>query len=487
MNQIRLISAVLLLTTVLAVCCQTPDALGCYAVIVGRKASADGSVLVGHNEQNGGRRIINFRRIPSQQFPQGAMVRLRRGGQLPRVRSTAALLWSENPGQEFSDVYLNQHGVAVLSDACPTQEDGYQTLVARGEIRQGGIGYMLRRLVALRARSAREGVELAGKLVERFGYVHSGRTYVIADPQEAWLLAVVCGRRWVARRVPDDKVVVLPNIHIIGEVDLTDADNFLASPDLIEYAIRRGWFDPDGRRPLNFRKVYRRDRRDAPDLRRWRGRQLVTGRRQPWPPPQPPPLGIEPGVKMTVAAVAAILRDTAGPGRTISSPVTQEGAVFQLRSGMPKGIGCIYWRTSGEPSTSVLLPWYLGITQTPASYYRPAEVKVQLSLQHHFSPSPGTFDHDPGLAWWTFKDLQDVVRADYDNRIEVVRPAWTAFEQRIFADQPALERKALELWKTDREAARAYLTRHCAELAAQARGEAHQVSAGLRDGKTGPN
>ena len=61
---------------------------------------------------------------------------------------------------------------------------------------------------------------IVAELVERFGYVHSGRTYVIADPREAWLFAVVRGRRWVARRVPDDRVVVLPNVHIIEEIDL---------------------------------------------------------------------------------------------------------------------------------------------------------------------------------------------------------------------------------------------------------------------------
>jgi dipeptidase len=350
-------------------------------------------------------------------------------------------------------------------------------------------------------------------LVEQFGYVASGRTYVIADPQEAWLVAVVCGRRWAAQRVPDDKVVVLPNIHVIGEVDLSDTDNFLASPDLIDYAARRGWFDPDGAEPFNFRKVYHSDRNDPPDLRRWRGRQLVSGRREPWPPNGPPPPGIEPREKMTVAAVAAILRDTAGPGRTISSPRTQEGAVFQLRGGegeggtvglsnrvsptagrassatarMPKEIGCVYWRTSGEPSMGVLLPWYLGVTETPASYYRPADVETHLSLQHHFSPPRGTFDHDPKLAWWTFKRLQDLVRADYHNRIKTVRPAWADFEERVFRDQPALERKALGLWRADPAAARACLTRYCAELSARAGQEADGLSAALGDGKTGPN
>jgi dipeptidase len=474
------IAAPAVVALLLLPCCQVSEVYGCYAVIVGREASADGSVLVGHNEQNGGRRILNFRRIPPQQFPEGAVVRLRRGGQLPQVPETAALLWSENPGLEFSDAYLNEFGVAVLSDACPTREDDYQTLVARGEIRQGGIGYMLRRLVAQRARSAREGAELAGKLVEQFGYVASGRTYVIADSREAWLVAVVCGRRWVAQRVPDDRVVVLPNIHLIGKVDLKDTDNFLASADLIDYGVRRGWFAPNRGQPFNFRKVYRRDRSDAPDLRRWRGRKLVTGRREPWPPPGPPPLGVKPREKMTVAAVAAILRDTAGPGRTLSSPVTQEGAVFQLRSGRPKEIGCVYWRTSGEPSTGVLLPWYLGITDTPADYYHPAGVKQHLSLQHHFYPPRGTFDHDPKLAWWTLKGLQDLVRADYDNRIQVVRPVWTSFEQRVFRDQPAVEKKALQLWATDRDAARAHLTRYCAELSARARREADGLSRALR-------
>ena len=46
---------------------------------------------------------------------------------------------------------------------------------------------------------------------------------------------------------------------------------------------------------------------------------------------------------------------------------------------------------------------------------------------------------------------------------------WAAFEQRVFRGQPAVERKALELWETDQTAARTRLTQHCAKLAAQAR------------------
>ncbi len=459
----RTIAAILILG-----CLPLGEAWACYAIVVGREASADGSVLVGHNEQNSGQRILNFRRVPRRQFPDGAVVPLYRGGGLPQVHETWAFLWSENPGLEFSDGYLNEWGVAVVSDACPTREDDYETLVARGEIRQGGIGYMLRRLVAERARTARGGLELAGKLVEQFGYVASGRTYVIADPREAWLLAVVRGRRWVARRVPDDAVVILPNVHVVGEVDLEDTDNFLASPDLIDYAASRGWYDRAGGEAFDFRRAYCDWNRGPADPRRLRGRQLVMWSPARESPDEPLSFGVRPAEKMTVASVIAILRDTAGPV-PLSTPRTQEGAVFQLRDGMPKAIGCIYWRTTAEPATSVLLPWYLGIAETPSDYYPHVDVNTQLSLERHFRPPKGTFEPNPYPAWWTFKRLQDLAGEDDGNRLALVHPTWEAFEGRVFRDQQAVEQKALELWATDRDAARRLLTEYCAALAARAR------------------
>jgi len=217
--------------------------------------------------------------VPRMRHGPGEVVRLLRGGVLPEVGETYSFIWSEIPGMEFSDTYINEWGVAVASNYCPTREDSYEELVARGEIVDGGIGYMLRRLVIQRARTAREGVRLAGELIEKFGYTDSGRTLVIADPNEAWLLSIVRGKHWVARRVPDDEVALLPNLHIICEVDLSDTNNFMGSPDIVDYAVRRGWFEPDEGRPFSFRRAYNRS--DARDPRQELGQFLVTGR---WPP-----------------------------------------------------------------------------------------------------------------------------------------------------------------------------------------------------------
>lgn len=453
----------------------------CDGVVVGKAASADGSVLVGHNEENALDRVLEFHKIPRQKHAVPSVVTLDRGGHFEQVPETQGFLWSENPGLYFSDGYLNESGVAVASIQCLTREDGYDALVARGEIRDGGIGYMLRRLVALRAKTSREAMELVGSLVERFGYTDSGRTYVVADPNEAWVVEVVRGRRWVAQRVPDDQVVVLPARHMIGEINLADRDNYRASPDLISYAVARGWFDPQRGEPFNFRKVYQTAERLAPDGRQFRGQEIITGQRGTWPPAKPLPFAVKPHKKLSVRDVAAFLRDKDGIAPMFNQ-TTQEAAVFQLRSNMPREIGCIYWRTTGRPDLSVLTPWYVGITSTPDNYGRQADPSRLLSLEHHFQPEPGTFDFDPDRAWWKFKTLVKLVDQDPARRAAVVQAAWTAMEDRIFAQQAAIEKEALQRWAQDAATVRTRLTRYGADLAAQACAQADKLCDALRSG-----
>ena len=440
----------------------SPPALACYAVIVGKDASADGAVLLGHNEQNGGERIINLRVIPRIAHEPGSTVTLANGGQLPEVSETYSFIWSENPGLSFSDAYVNEWGVAVVSDGCPTREDSYQTLVARGQIVDGGISYMLRRLVVQRATTAREGVLLAGELLDQFGYSDSGRTLVIADPNEAWLLSIVRGKHWLAQRVPDNGVVLLPNVHIICEVDLEDTANFIGSPDIVEYAISRGWYDPNGGEPFSFRAAY--NSWQGVDVRQSWGQRLVTGE-----PPDPAleqlPFAVIPEHPFTVQDVLAVLRDHQVG---ICNSATQEAAVFQLRSWLPPAIGCVYWRVFAEPCVGLMVPWYVGITETPQAYYKPVDVIEHLTLSYHFNPPAGTFSYDPELAWWHFKSFQDLVNQQFRSSAQDVRAAWDGFEASFLAQQPSVDARALELFAEAQMGARTYLTSYCAGLALQA-------------------
>ncbi len=334
---------------------------------------------------------------------------------------------------------------------------------------------MLRRIVAQQARSAREGMEWIGRLVERFGYVDTGRTYVVADPTEAWVVEVVRGPRWVAQRVPDDAVVVLPARHVIGEIDLGVPARFRAAPDLIPYAVRRGWYDPGAGRPFNFRLAYQTPEHVAPEGRQFRGQAIVSGKPGRWPTSDPLPFAVHPHKRLSAADVAAILRDDRGVARFYNES-TQEAAVFQLRPGLPRPIGCVYWRTTGRPDVSVLTPWHAGITETPA-IYGPRDAPARLlSITRHFEPSPSVFQPDPTLAWWKFKRLTEVVDRSYAERIGPVRTRWAEMERRLWREVSEVEARALALWSADQDGARALLTRFCREQALAACAEAERFA-----------
>lgn len=447
------------------------SASGCYAVVVGKDASTDRAVLLGHNEQNYGQRFLNFRRVPRLEHKTGEMVKLQGGAEIPQVNETYAFLWSENPGLQYSDGYLNEWGVAVVSDGCPDRAEDLQKLQKDGQLTKGGIGYMLRRLVAERAKTAREGVQIAGELIGQVGYP-SSRTLVIADAKEAWLLSMSRGKHWVAQRVPDDAVVLLPNVYVINEVDLKDKSNFLGSPDLIEYAVEKRWYNPAGGEEFDFSKAYGQPQKHVMDERQWRGQCLVEGQDIQKEPDRKLPFSVKSAHKLSVKDVISILRFH-GEG-SLCNNATQEAAVFQLRQNMPVDIGCIYWRCSAEPCCSILTPWYCGITDTPKEYYKAVDVKENLTLEHHFSESSDKFRPDAGMAWWVFKGLQDKVNADYRGRIRIVRAECDKYETGLFAAQPKVEKKALELYRSDKSAAIRYLTDYSQAVALSAVSKARE-------------
>lgn len=418
----------------------------CYGVAVGKKASADGSVLLGHDEQNGGTRLVNFRHIPRRQFNSGDKVRLKRGGTLSQVSETYSFLWSQNVDLEWSDGYMNEWGVAVTTDRCESREKN-------GSLTNGGIGYLLRRLVAERAKNARHGVHVAGDFLHKFGYAaSSGRTMLIADADEIWILAMVPGKHWVAQRVPDDHAIVIPNTYIIREIDLSDTMNYLGSPDLIDYARQKGWYTSG---TFIFTEVYGVGYSSSEYRRQYKGQQMLT--KNVVPNGQPMPFSVKPDKKMTVQDVLEIVHAN-DDGRT------QEGCVYQLRRDLPKEIGCIYWRTMAQPRYSVLVPWYAGITQSPSSLCKNISIEKQLSLDYQFNPPSGTFKEDPKHFWWQFYGIQKRVSGSSIG-YKRVRKVWDEYESRAYKNQSDFESRVNTIYKDNKDSAIGLLTEYSNNMA----------------------
>ena len=336
---------------------------GCTTIVVGKNASADGSVLVAHNEDDSGKVVIRLHVIKRNEHP-GAF-RLTNGTlvykephtmlTIPVPKNSYAYIWSEMPGMDFSDTYINEYGVVVMSNWAASRED-------QPSLVDGGIRYYLRRLAIEQAKTAREAVEIMGSLIEKYGYGHPGRNYIVADPNEAWIVQVIYGKHWLAERVPDDAVVVAPNKYVSREINLSDTKDFLGSKDLISYAIKRGWYDPSKDGVFDFANVYGRPSVISATWNVYRqqmGLYLLTGKVFPT---NNLPFSAKPNHKITVSELMNVMRSVntlAGnqvkygnaikgsfhknlPVRPISVWTTQESLVLQLRNWLPPEIGVVY-------------------------------------------------------------------------------------------------------------------------------------------------
>jgi dipeptidase len=240
--------------------------------------------------------------------------------------------------------------------------------------------------MAEKAKSARDAVRIGGELIEKYGYRAAGRTYMIADKNEAWMLAVLRGRHWYAQRVPDDEVAVIPNHYAIRQIRPDDTDYFMGSRDIVEYAAKNGWYDEAKEGPFDFKRAFERrsDRdlvSDGNTLRHWRGLNLVSGKT--WELSRSYPFSTKPAKKVTAESLMAILRDhyegteydatdgykTGTPNRTkfrtICTASTINSFVVSLDPTRQEPISISIWLALGKPDTTVFLPLYYGVENLP--------------------------------------------------------------------------------------------------------------------------
>ena len=475
MKQSRAFLILLAVCYVLSGFGQRAKQANCFSLLAGREATVDGSVLLAHNEDDWGDLYVDWHKVERKQHPAESFVSLEHGGQVPQVRETWSFLWLQMPGMQFSDSYLNEWGVAIASNQCRSRED-------QAELESGGIGYFLRRLMAERAMTARQAVKIGGALIEQFGYHYSGRTYLIADPNEAWMMAVVKGKHWVAQRVPDDQVAIIPNYYTIQEIDLRDTVNFLGASDIIRYATDRGWFDPAKGKRFNFREAYADPEtlhgiwniprhRSAINLLAEKTYGYYEGF----------PFSFKPAQSVSHARIMDLLANHSEgtefqvhPGfnhgnphgnevKQVCSEGNQYGIVAQLRRDMPAPIAHVLWLAAKRPCIQPFTPWYIGITEIPEAYTRGNPEKC---LETHFTDTD-LKEKTRDKAYWTFKAYADACDASYDSLSAPMKKFKINVEKNILEQQATMEVLIADFHKTDPETAINLLNQYTGNLAKQ--------------------
>ena len=230
----------------------------CTTILVGKNASYDGSTLVARNEDssNGVFEPKRMRVVhPDEQPRVYTSVLSHLTIELPdnpmRYTSVPDVvpghgIWAEagfnelNVGMSATETLTTNErvrGADPLVDYVPAKgnegEDGYVPA------QPGGLGEEdMVTLVLPYAKSARDGVRILGDLLERYGtYENNGIAF--SDVDEIWWLETIGGHHWIAKRVPDDAYVTMPNQLGIDSFDLDDAEG--AQTDHMCSADLRSW------------------------------------------------------------------------------------------------------------------------------------------------------------------------------------------------------------------------------------------------------
>ncbi|MFC1540645.1 dipeptidase [Candidatus Margulisiibacteriota bacterium] len=485
----------------------------CTTMIVGRKASVDGSVLTAHSDDDElmDQRIIY---VPAMEHQPGAerpvyfdpdafggknirYVGTSRGpgyvdptkpqskplGSIPQVARTYAY-FDGNYG------IMNEHQLAIgecTNGAKFTPKPSKDRIFYSAE---------LSRVALERCTNAREAIALMGRLMEDYGYFGTGETLLVGDTREAWVLEMCAipnqaAGIWVAKRVPDDQVFVAANEFRIREVDPDDPD-MMFTKDLFKICEQQGWYKPaDGK--FDWLRVVSHGEYNHPyySLRRvWRmfSRIRPSANFSPWVRDgytRDYPFSVKPDKKLSARNVIDLYRDhydgtefdmtkglAAGPfgdperyfgpyegsAPDVADPDRKmEGAWERPISVHYAGYTYVNQSRGWLPDPIGGICW-LGPDKAATSVFVPFYVGTNDLPKVYQTGNTDKYDHK--TAWWAFNFVSNWAVIRYDMMIKDIKARQQQIEDTEFDGQMGVERTALALYQDSPEQAREHLTRY---------------------------
>ncbi len=455
------------------------EALACTGLLVGKKASVDGSVMISYAADSHGL-YGEMYHWPAATWPKGAtldVVEWDTGkplGTIAQVERTYNVVGN-----------MNEHQLAITESTFGGRRELRDTA---GIMDYGSLIY----ITLQRAKTAREAIKVMTDLVAEYGYYSGGETFSIADKQEAWVMEMVGkgpGRKgaiWVAIRIPDDCISAHANQSRIQQIPFDDKENCLYAPDVVSFAREQGYFkgkDADfsfqqAYCPYDFgalrgceARVWSFFRQYDPTMDQYT--DFIKGD----PTKKPMPLYIKPNRKLSVQDVQQGMRNhfegtdldmtkDAGAGpykvpyrwrpmtfkvdgveytneRAIATQQTGFVIVPQMREWLPDEIGGILWFGVDDADMAVFNPVYASSVRVPECY------RVGNGDLLNFSWTS---------AFWMHNWVANMAYHKYSFMIQDIRKVQQELENHYQEVIPAIDKAAQELYAKDPKEAVEFLT-----------------------------
>lgn len=475
----------------------------CTSIMVGKKASTDGSVITSHTCDGNYRTWMNI--VPAQKFEKDTVVNIYDGrmhtefvndktnmelkGSIPEVKATYQYLNTAYP-------CLNEKQLGI----------GETTITGREELVNKTSMFMIEELekIALqRCTTARQAITLMGELVAQYGYADWGECLTIADKKEVWHFEIFGegadrkGGVWAAIRIPDNHIGVSANIPRISKIDIKDKDNCMASANVFDVAKRLGYWD--GKSDFSFWKAYGGVSK-AFNIREYFIFSTLAPSLNLSYNIEELPISVKPDKQVSVKDVMALLRqnyegskwdmtrnlkvavknkdtqlyDTvispaANPWMTgdmlnmlngvkggtvervrlIAVPQCSYSHVIQLRDWLPDNVGGVAWLSFDNPGQSPRIPIFSGTKSLPAAF--------SICGQHRYRED---------AALWTYRRANKLATVRWGLTKKDMYEAIEHFEEKGLIELPFVESRYNQLQsEKGNEASTDYLTTYTADFA----------------------
>lgn len=457
-------------------------AKACTSYYVGKDCTKDGTTMYGRTEDISSRKDKVYKVIQAKHVGKNAVYKDESGAtefQAPiKVDTTYRYtICRDNEGDEdgyFGEFGTNSKGVtmsATTSASAARSIRQYDPYVKNTGITEENLtDYIL-----CQASTAREGVEILADVMDTIG-AGEGNGLFIADKNEVWYFEMLLGHNYCAIKMPSNKAAVIPNCLVIGDVDLSDKENVIASPNLVKVAKNNGFYVPaqDGKGDINVKLSYTGKGYSAGNADRIRGGQyLLSGKDN---------MGIYTDdyqdmfidcKDVTVEKLYKLAgyryedmdfqRDIE---RVIGTTGSAECHIFQIDASMPTELATVQWVCMANADCSTFVPFYGALLTDTSKAYKLEALK-----------------YNPDSAYWTFRNVGYLCE-EGENRT-LYRPGVTAFYETYMKTveelQKNVNKQMLNVYNTDRENLEYYATNLGIAIGDETLGFARTLSSEVKD------
>ena len=417
----------------------------CTTIIIGQEQTADGSMIVARSEDWDAMEAKNYEIFegtdngPREFVAKDSPFRC----ELPEKALGYSALSPYNLHGHWGSAGFNTAGVGMSATESIFSSDEvlkHDPLVENGVAENSVFNITLPYV-----RTAREGVERLGMLIEKYG-IAEGFGIGFVDSKEIWYLETACGHRWLACRMPKDQYFVTGNQSRFRTYDPNDKENYLASADLIEFAEKHGLYNP-AQGAFDFHEAYARDIKLDTTYnypRVWGLQQFFSPEIKNDVTKNTFPVFAKAAHKVTLTELRTAFRfhydntehdpylnsNPKEPYRPVSIFRTTQTHLLQVRPELPQAIGSVNYVAMGMADLGVFLPLYQGITSYPEAYTK------------------GNGESSDDSAYWKFRKIMVLGMTNYNKYAPIIKEAYAKFEAETDQRQREMEEEYLRIYKT---------------------------------------